>query len=491
MNWKLQKVLLTREHAQQILLSQTRRKFLTSVAGSLGTLALGGLLGKHALGNLATPDDSLDHGFLKPHFAPRAKRVIHLCMAGGPSQFELLDPKPAMADRDGQPMPESLTKGQPIAQLQGRALKIMGPQAKFSKCGESGLELGNIIPNIQKVADELCVVRSMMTEQINHDPAHTYFNTGSRVQGFPSIGSWLMYGLGSENENLPGFVVLTSEGGGQGQPISSRQWSSGFLPSRLQGVKLNNVGEPVYYVGNPDGVSHECQSEIVQAINQLNQEHALVVDDPEIANRISQYELAFRMQTEVPELADCKDETKETLELYGCEPGDGSFASNCLMARRLAERGVRFIQLYHRGWDHHGDIHKGIRNASKLVDQGTAALITDLKRRGLLEDTLIIWGGEFGRTPMAQGTGRDHHIKGYSLFMAGAGVNAGTTYGATDELGYNAVENPVHVRDLHATMLHLLGLDHKRLTFKHQGLDAKLTGVEEAHVVKQLFADKG
>jgi len=486
MNWKLQKTNLSRKQAQSILLSQTRRKFLTSATGSIGALALGGLLGKRALAN-SEPGIEEHGGLLKPHFAHRAKRVIHLCMAGGPSQFELLDPKPMMAKRDGEPMPESLTKGQPIAQLQGKALKIMGPQAKFSRCGKSGLEIADILPNIQNVADELCIVRSMMTEQINHDPAHTYFNTGSRVQGFPCIGSWLMYGLGSENENLPGFVVMTSEGGGQGQPISSRQWSSGFLPSRLQGVKLNSIGEPVYYVGNPDGVSHECQSEVLQAISQLNQEHAKVVDDPEIANRISQYELAFRMQTEVPELADCSDESKETLELYGCKPGDGSFASNCLMARRLAERGVRFIQLYHRGWDHHDKIHKGIRATSKMVDQGTAALITDLKRRGLLEDTLIIWGGEFGRTPMAQGDGRDHHIKGYSLFMAGAGINGGTTYGATDELGYNAVENPVHVRDLHATTLHLLGLDHKRLTFKHQGLDAKLTGVEEAHVVKQLF----
>ena len=489
MKFELNPVELERQHAEKILLSQTRRKFLTSVSGSVGSLALGCLLGKQAFAagdpRAAVFDDPLS----RPHFKPRAKRVIHLCMAGGPSQFELLDPKPVMTTKNGQPMPKSLTQGQPIAQLQGRALKIMGPQAEFSKSGKSGLEIANILPNLQGVADELCVVRSMMTEQINHDPAHTYFNTGSRVQGFPSIGAWLMYGLGTENENLPGFVVLTSEGGGQGQPISSRQWSSGFLPSRFQGVKLNSIGEPVYYVNSPDGVSHECQSEIVQAINQLNQEHARVVDNPEIANRISQYELAFRMQTEVPDLTDCSDESKETLEMYGCDPGDGSFASNCLMARRLAERDVRFIQLYHRGWDHHGEIRKGIRSTAKLVDQATAALIKDLKQRGLLDDTLIIWGGEFGRTPMAQGSGRDHHIKGYSLFMAGAGVNGGTSYGATDELGYNAVENPVHVRDFHATMLHMLGLDHELLTFKHQGLDAKLTGVQgaSARVVRELM----
>lgn len=484
----LEQVQLDVHAAQAVLLSQTRRKFLTSMSGSLGSLALGCLLGKQAFAGDDPNRNLVEKELRKPHRKPRAKRVIHLCMAGGPSQFELLDPKPVMKQRDGQAMPKSLTAGQPIAQLQGQALRIMGPQASFSPSGKSGLEIGDILPNIQGVADELCIVRSMVTEQINHDPAHTYFNTGSRVQGFPSIGSWLMYGLGSENENLPGYVVLTSEGGGQGQPISSRQWSSGFLPSRFQGVKLNSIGEPVYYVGSPDGVTNQCQSEIVQAINQLNQEHAQVVDDPEIANRISQYELAFRMQTEVPELADCRDESEATLEMYGCKPGDGSFASNCLMARRLAERGVRFIQLYHRGWDHHGGIHQGIRATSKLVDQGTAALIKDLKQRGLLDDTLVIWGGEFGRTPMAQGTGRDHHIKGYSIFMAGAGIQGGTSYGSTDELGYHAVENPVHVRDLHATMLHLLGLDHKRLTFKHQGLDAKLTGVEKhAHVINKLF----
>lgn len=482
---RLQSVTLPRAQAERILLQQTRRKFLTSATGSLGSLALSCLLGRRTL----AASDHLARDLGTPHFAPRAKRVIHLCMAGGPSQFETLDPKPIMAQRNGQPMPESLTRGQPIAQLQGKALRIMGPQATFSHCGSSGIEISDVLPNIQSVADELCVVRSMMTEQINHDPAHTYFNTGSRVQGFPSIGSWLMYGLGSANENLPGYVVLTSEGGGQGQPIASRQWSSGFLPSRYQGVKLNGVGEPVYYVSSPDGVSSQCQSEIVQAIIELNQQHSRVVDDPEIADRIAQYELAFKMQTEVPSLADCSDESAATLELYGCQPGDGSFASNCLMARRLAERNVRFIQLYHRGWDHHSGVKDGVRNAAKRVDRATAALIKDLKQRGLLEDTLIIWGGEFGRTPMAQGSGRDHHIRGYSLFLAGAGIRGGNTYGATDDLGYNATENPVHVRDLHATMLKLLGLDHNRLTFKHQGLDAKLTGVEPARVVTELLSD--
>ena len=410
-------------------------------------------------------------------------------MAGGPSQFETLDYKPKMAARDGQAMPESLTKGQPIAQLQGKPAQDHEPSVSSSRSAETAAwRSQTCCPNIQGIADELCVVRSMVTEQINHDPAHTYFNTGSRVAGHPSMGSWLMYGLGSENENLPGFVVMTSEGGGQGQPIASRQWSSGFLPSRYQGVKLNSTGEPIYYIESPDGVSNPCQSEIIQAVIDLNREHSRAIENPEIDNRIAQYELAFRMQTAAPDLADCSDETDATLELYGCKPGDGSFASNCLMARRMAERGVRFIQLYHRGWDHHSGVKDGVMNAAKRVDKATAALITDLKRRGLLSDTLVIWGGEFGRTPMAQGSGRDHHIKGYSLFLAGAGVNEGTSYGATDDLGYNAIEDPVHVRDLHATMLHAFGIDHQRFTFRHQGLDAKLTGVEPARVVHELFA---
>jgi hypothetical protein len=420
--------------------------------------------------------------------APKVKRVIDLCMAGGPSHLESFDPKPELERMHGQPMPESLTAGQPIAQLQGMALTAFKPQTTFKKCGRSGIEISDFFPHIQTVADEICVIRSMVTEQINHDPAHTYFNTGTIRPNHPSIGSWLLYGLGSMNDNLPGFVVLTSEGGGQAQPISARQWSSGFLASKFQGVKLNSIGDPVYYVGSPDGVSNPCQSELVEAINQLNQDHAKVVDDPEIANRIAQYELAFRMQMAVPDLTDFSDENPKIIEEYGCTPGDGTFASNCLMARRLAERGVRFIQLYHRGWDHHGNLRAGMEVASRLVDRATAALIHDLKRRGLLEDTLIIWGGEFGRTPMAQGSGRDHHIKGYSMFLCGGGIRNGTVHGATDEFGYNAIDSPVHVRDLHATMLHQLGIDHAQLTFKHQGLDTKLTGVEPAKVVHQVLA---
>ena len=483
---RLEPVLLDRAQAERCLLSQTRRKFLTSAFGSLGSLALGTMAGSRLIAGTPKTHGGLPANFLT--HAAKAKRVIHLCMAGGPSHLESFDYKPELERNHGQEMPESLTAGQPLAQLQGRALKAFRPQTTFRKCGESGMEISDFFPHIQTLADDICVVRSMVTEQINHDPAHTYFNTGTIRPNHPSIGSWLLYGLGSMNENLPGFVVLTSEGGGQAQPISARQWSAGFLAGKYQGVKLNSIGDPVYYVGSPDGVSTPCQTELIEAINQLNQDHAKVVDDPDISDRIAQYELAFRMQMAVPELTDFSTEDPRVIAEYGCTPGDGTFASNCLMARRLAERGVRFIQLYHRGWDHHGQIKRGMGVASKLVDQATTALIRDLKRRGLLEDTLVIWGGEFGRTPMAQGTGRDHHIKGYSMFMCGGGVKSGHVHGATDEFGYNAIEDPVHVRNLHATMLHQLGIHHERLTFQHQGLDTKLTGVEPAKVIHQLLA---
>ncbi|ELP32163.1 secreted protein containing DUF1501 [Rhodopirellula baltica SWK14] len=422
------------------------------------------------------------------HHPPRIKRVIHLCMAGGPSHLETFDYKPELARLDGQPMPESLTKGQPIAQLQNKALRVMGPQHAFAKHGESGLEISSVLPHLSKMADDLCVVKSMHTEQINHDPAHTFFNTGTAISGRPSMGSWVLYGLGAETQDLPGFIVLTSEGGGQSQPISSRQWHSGFLPSRVQGVQLHASGNPVHYVGNPAGVNHSQQRDIVDAVARINLHRNETLQDPEIATRISAYEMAFRMQTSVPELTDMTDEPDHIVKMYGCTPGDGTFGSNCLMARRLAERGVRFIQLYHRGWDHHGGVKRGTEKTGSLVDQGSAALIQDLKQRGMLDDTLIVWGGEFGRTPMAQGDGRDHHIKGFSICLAGGGIKGGTSYGATDEFGYNAVKDPVHVRNFHATMLHMLGIDHNRFTYKFQGLDFKLTGVEEAHVVDGILS---
>jgi hypothetical protein len=328
----------------------------------------------------------------------------------------------------------------------------------------------------------------MQTEQINHDTAHAFMNTGSIIKGRPSMGSWLLYGLGAETQDLPGFIVLTSQGKTGQQPISARQWSSGVLPSRFQGIQFQARGDAVHYVGNPEGVCQSTQRQVIEEVRRMNGLLATGTHDPEIATRIAQYELAFKMQTSVPDLTDFKNEPQAMLDLYGVkEPGDGSYASNCLLARRLAERGVRMIQLYHRAWDHHDNLEGGMKSGAQDVDQATAALITDLKQRGMLDDTLILWGGEFGRTPMGQGTGRDHHILGFSVFMAGGGVKAGTVYGATDELGYRAVENPVNVHDLHATMLALMGVDHRRLSTKFQGLDVRLTGIA-GEVVKGLMA---
>ena len=337
------------------------------------------------------------------------------------------------------------------------------------------------------MADDIAIVRSMTTSAINHDPAHTLMNTGTTIAGRPSMGSWSLYGLGAETENLPGYVVLISAGGGQDQPIAARQWHAGFLPSRFQGVQLRSKGDPVLYVNRPGGVDANRQRDVVDAVQSINQLQGAAVRDPEIATRIAQYEMAFRMQSSVPELVDISKEPKEVLEMYGAKPGDGSFASNCLLARRLAERGVRFIQLYHRGWDHHGNIKGGMQTTSKFVDRGCAALIKDLKRAGLFEDTLILWGGEFGRTPMAQGSGRDHHIKGFSIWFAGGGIKGGTSYGATDEFGYNAVENVIDVNDLHATILHLMGIDHTRLTYRFQGADFRLTNFH-GKVLKDILA---
>ncbi len=456
-------------------LQMTRRHFLGRTATGMGVAALAALLNRSAPAASAM---GRWLGVVNPyHFAPRARRVIHLCMAGGPSHLETFDYKPKLAEMDGQPMPASFTEGQPIAQLQGAELKCLAPQWNFRRWGQSGQEISEILPHIGGIADDICIVRSMQTEQINHDPAHTFMNTGTSISGRPSMGSWVLYGLGSECDNLPGFVVLTSSGGGQNQPISARQWHSGFLPSRFQGVKFFSKGDAVLYVDPPEGVSDHMQADVLRAVQTLDGYHADTVDNPEIATRIAQYEMAFKMQASVPDLVDFSDEPRHILEMYGTEGGDGSFASNCLLARRLAERGVRFIQLYHRGWDHHGAVKEGVKTTASLVDRASAALVKDLKQRGMLEDTLVIWGGEFGRTPMAQGDGRDHHIRGFSMWMAGGGVQPGISYGATDDLGYNAVENPVHVNDFHATMLHLLGIDHTRLTYRFQGRDFRLTDV--------------
>jgi hypothetical protein len=467
-----------------------RRAFLGRAG--LGSFALASLWNAHAArSNEIVDPDSIKgpwRGVVRPfHHPPRVKRVIQLYMAGGPSHLESFDFKPTLAKLDGQPTPESFTKGQPIAQLQGKELKCFGPQAKFAKHGAGGVEISEFFPQLATVADELCVIRSMRTEQINHDPAHTLMNTGTSISGRPSMGSWVQYGLGAETENLPGFCVLISTGqSGQMQPIAARQWHSGFLPSRFQGVSLRSQGDPVLYLRSPDGVTHDRQRDVVETAARLNRLHDARIDDPEISTRIAQYEMAFRMQTSTPELMDISDESQETLDLYGTKGPDGTFHYNCLLARRLAERGVRFIQLYHRDWDHHGEIRKNMELTAPEVDRGMAALITDLKRRGMLDETLVVWNGEFGRTPMAQGKGRDHHIQGFSTWMCGGGVKRGFTYGATDELGYAAVENPVDVHDYHATILHLLGIDHKRLNVTFQGLDMRLTNVH-GRVIKDVL----
>jgi hypothetical protein len=480
---------------RQQQLGWSRRTFLGKSAQALGALALGSLFAPKIFGapsgaGVAAPW----RGILpSPHFFPRAKRVIHLCMAGGPSHLETFDPKPALNRIHGQPFPASLTAGQQLAQLQGAPLLARGSSFGFSRCGRSGQMICDLFPHLQTIADDICIIRSMHTEQINHDPAHAFMNTGSIIKGRPSMGSWLLYGLGSAADNLPGYVVLMSSGGGQNQPISSRQWSAGFLPSRFQGVPFYSQGTPVHYVGNPEGVCQSTQRQLIDEVARLNGFHAEESLDPEIQTRIAQYELAFKMQVSVPELADMSGEPESIRELYGVkQPGDGSFASNCLLARRLAERGVRFIQLYHRGWDHHGEIDDGLRTVSGLIDRASAALVKDLKQRGMLDDTLVLWGGEFGRTPMGQGhngSGRDHHINAFSIWLAGAGIRGGLTWGSTDELGYRYIADgqEVHVHDLHATMLAAFGIDHEKLIFRSQGRDFRLTDVH-GHIVHGIFA---
>ena len=477
--------------SESLRLELNRRAFLRTSGASLGALALASLVNPQLLRAAAGAKKAAADqwtGALKPlHFPQRIKRVIHLYMAGGPSHLETLDYKPKLAEMHGQPMPESITKGQPIAQLQNQKLNCFAPQHAFKQFGKSGQHLSEIFPHIGEVADDICIVRSMVTEAINHDPAHTFMNTGTPTSGRPSMGSWLLYGLGSQSEDLPGFVVMVSTGAfGQSQPISARQWHSGFIPSRFQGVEFRSKGDAVMYVNRPKGISLGRQRDVVQAVNALNQRHHQVVDDPEALTRIAQYEMAFRMQSSVPGLMDIGDEPQSVLDLYGTKGADGTFAANCLLARRLAERGVRFIQLYHRDWDHHGDLKSHVKGTAAEVDQACAALIKDLKQRGMFDDTLLIWGGEFGRTPMAQGSGRDHHMKGFSIWLAGGGIKGGTAYGQTDEFGYHSVENIVSVHDLHATILHLFGIDHTKLTYKFQGRDFRLTDVS-GEVVKGIL----
>ena len=464
---------------QELALQMTRRRFFGRGAKGIGSLALATLLREDLFGD--TPGKS--SRILNPlHFAPTAKRVIYLFMSGAPSQLDLFDPKPKLVEMTGEPMPESVTQGQRIAQLAGRKLVCVGSKFQFRKHGRSGAEMSELLPHMAGIADDLAIIRSVHTDAINHDPAVTLIQTGGQQPGRPTMGAWFSYGLGSENHQLPSFVVLTS-GGGQGQPLLSRYWGSGFLPSSHQGVEFRSQGEPILFVSNPGGVTPTSRRHLLDGLRDLNRLKMDAVGDPDIAARIKSFEMAYRMQTSVPDLMDTSQEPPKILEQYGAQPGAASFANNCLLARRLVERGVRFIQLYHRGWDHHNSLPSNIALQCRQTDRAAAALIRDLKQRGLFEDTLVIWGGEFGRTPMNQGDmtrgnyGRDHHMKAYTIWMAGGGIKPGVTIGATDDLGYNPVEDPVHINDFQATVLHCMGIDHEKFTYRFQGRDFRLTDV--------------
>ncbi len=473
---------------EQLILRDITRRNLLKVAGyGVGSLALSAMLSESSFAAFQKQKTARTDPFAPklPHFAPKAKRVIYLFMAGAPSQLDLFDRKPLLQKHNGEPIPPEFVKGERFAFIKGTP-RLLGSPHEFTKSGKCGHEISNILPHLQKVADDITIVRSMHTDQFNHAPAQLFMNTGSALPGRPSAGSWLTYGLGSECENLPGFVVLIS---GHNNPDGGKScWSGGFLPSVYQGVEFRSKGDPVLYVSDPEGIRPATRREELDALKDLNKMRENVVGDPEIETRIAAYEMAYKMQTSVPDLMDISKEPKEVHELYGTEPGQASFANNCLLARRLVERGVRFVQLYHRGWDHHGeaefdDLTHGLPKLCKETDKAAAALITDLKRRGLLDETLVVWTGEFGRTPMNEARdgskfmGRDHHPHAYSIWMAGGGIKPGMAYGSTDELGYNVATDGLHVHDLNATILHLMGLDHTKLTYKFQGRNFRLTDV--------------
>ncbi|PAY18837.1 sulfatase [Rhodopirellula sp. SM50] len=480
--------------------STTRRHWLQQFGMGLGGIAASQLLQRDvaAAAPAVSPTAGIPSGgVVNPtHHAPKAKRVIYLFQAGGPSQLETWDYKPLLNEKQGEPLPDSVRQGQRLTGMSGNqaVLPLAGSMYKFNRHGENGTWVSELMPHMAKQVDQIAVVKSMYTEAINHDPAITFLQTGNQLSGRPSIGSWLHYGLGSENDNLPTFVVLVTKGKG-GQPLYSRLWGSGFLPARYQGVQFRSGKEPVLYLSNPAGISAGSRRNMLDRLNDLHQLEQDRLGDPALATRIEQYEMAYRMQSSVPDVANLAEEPQSVKDLYGPDVSKpGSFAANCLLARRLAERGVRFIQLYHQGWDHHGNIPGGMKTQCRDTDQPSAALLQDLQQRGLLDDTLVIWGGEFGRTNYSQGTltatnyGRDHHPRCFSMWMAGGGVKAGVNHGETCPFGYNVVSDGVHVRDFHATLLHLMGIDHHRLSVKFQGLDARLTGVEPARVVNEILA---
>jgi uncharacterized protein (DUF1501 family) len=476
----------------------TRRHFFKDCGVGLGSMALASLLNQNIFG-AGNPQSSISKGRnpqsngplapKKPHFAPKARRVIYLFQAGAPSQLEMFDYKPGLAKYNGKPCPPELLKGQTLAFIKPDAA-LFATKFKFAKYGQSGAEMSEALVHLPKVADQITIIKSMMTDAINHAPAQIFMQTGSMQFGRPSFGSWVTYGLGSETRDLPAFVVLSSAGGTSG---GSSLWGSGFLPSVYQGVAFRRSGDPILSLANPRGVSREMQRDSLDALKDLNEHLLERSGDAEIATRINSFEMAYRMQESAPDLMDLSKETKATLELYGAEPGKNTYANNCLLARRLVERGVRFVQLYHEAWDHHGQVHKGVKAQCKETDQANMALLLDLQQRGLLDDTIVIWGGEFGRTPMVQGEpdgsnalGRDHHNKAFTMWLAGGGFKPGITIGETDELGFNVAQDPVHVHDLHATILHLLGFDHTKLTYRFQGRDFRLTDVHGVVVDKSL-----
>lgn len=468
-----------REHSQFV----TRRHFLRDCGVGLGKMGLAGLLTDSLAG--AAPLSARGG-----HHAAKAKRVIHLFMAGAPSQLELFDYKPALTRYEGKPIPPEVIGGQRYAFIRPDAAAL-GPRFKFARHGQSGAELSEVLPRLAEIADDICIVKSVKTDQFNHAPAQIFFQTGFSQPGRPSIGSWALYGLGAETQNLPAFVVMST---GSGLSGGSALWSSGFLPTVYTGVRFRNTGDPILNVSSPEGIDARAQRDSLDLVRAMNEKRLGEVGDPEIATRISAYEMAFRLQTSAPELMDLKSESKETLEMYGCDPEKPSFARACLLARRMIERGVRFVNIFHEGWDAHSNVEGNVRSNCEKTDRASAALVKDLKQRGLLDDTLVVWGGEFGRTPMVEtnpalgrALGRDHHPQAFTMWMAGGGIKPGITIGETDELGFNIVSEPVHVHDIQATMMHLMGLDHERLTFRYAGRDFRLTDVH-GHIVHKILA---